>query len=234
MEKNKKERIKNSLVKASERYANLTEFRAAIQLIPHVGSAIDTLLCGKGAKIQHERVLHFLEELKRRLQKVEAVVGLGDEEDLFDLMLNVFDAVIRTKSEEKRKRFAALVTNQVVEKRPWEEADMAVWLLGGLSDLHVEILKQAKNAPLCDRPFENLKVLTLKEPAYEVKGGTQPLSLVGALPQYSDTALRMACAELVSKGLLRDEGVGHLDTNAMEYFVETNLTEWLLEWLEER
>jgi len=234
MEKDKKKKIEKSLAKASERYANQIELRAAIQLIPHVGGAIDTLLCGKGAKIQRERVFHFLEELKKRLQKVEEVIGLGDEEDLFDLMLDVFDAVIRTKSKEKRRRFAALVTNQVVEKRPWEEADMAVWLLGDLSDVHVEILKQAKQAPQCGRPFENLKVLTLTQQANGVKGGTGPLSLVASLPQHSEAALRMACAELVSKGLLLDEGVGHLDTEAMEYFVETNLSEWLLKWLEER
>ncbi len=44
--------LSEKIIDLSNEYPNLTKTRAAIQLIPYVGSALDTLMSGEGAKFQ--------------------------------------------------------------------------------------------------------------------------------------------------------------------------------------
>jgi hypothetical protein len=220
--------VGSALSKASQRYGELTLLRAAVQSIPWVGSALDTLLSGRGSQIQRERVLHFLGELDSRLHQIETVSGI-DEECLYDLMLNVFDSVIRTRSESKRARFAQLVANQIASGKSWDDAEIAAALLRDLTEAHVAILVTASKAPVCSGPFEGLRVVTLHEKA-KSHGASSLIDSDVAIPGNA-TAMRMACSELVSRGLLLDEGVGRLDTGAMEFFILTELGEWFLDWV---
>jgi hypothetical protein len=224
------EPVRDALAKASERYGELTLVRAAVQAIPWVGGTLDTLLSGRGSKIQYERVIHFLGELDARLHQLEAVGGIN-EEGFYDLMLNVFDSVIRARSEKKRARFAQLVTNQIAFARSWEDAEMAASLLRDLTETHVAILEAASRAPVCEGSFKGLRVVTLHKE--EKAFGASSLPRQDALASVKAEGIRMACSELVSRGLLLDEGVGRLDTSAMEFFVLTDLGRWFLDWLAE-
>lgn len=224
------EAVEKAFSKASKRYGELTLIRAAVQTLPWVGSALDTLLSGRGSQIQRERVMHFLGELDSRLHQVETASGIN-EEALYDLMLNVFDSVIRTRSESKRARFAQLVTNQIAFARSWEDAEMAASLLRDLTETHVAILEATSRAPVCARPFEGLRVVTLH--MEEKASGATSLPRLDALASVKVEAIGMACSELVSKGVLLDEGVSRLDTSAMEFFVLTDLGRWFLDWLAE-
>jgi len=224
------EPVRDALAKASERYGELTLVRAAVQAIPWVGGTLDTLLSGRGSKIQYERVIHFLAELDARLHQLEAVEGIN-EEGFYDLMLNVFDSVIRARSEKKRVRFAQLVANQIAFARSWEDAEMAASLLRDLTETHVAILEAALQAPVCARPFEGLRVVTVH--MEKKTSGATSLPRRDALTFVKAEAIGMACSELVSRGLLLDEGVSRLDTSAMEFFVLTNLGRWFLDWLAE-
>jgi len=60
-----------------------------------------------------------------------------------------------------------------------------------------------------------------------------PKVLTEAMTSYSPLVLRMGCMELISKGLLYDEGVGRLDTKAIEYLVPTDLADWFVSWIKE-
>ena len=224
------EPVRDALAKASERYGELTLVRATVQAIPWVGAMLDTLLSNRGSKIQYERVIHFLGKLDARLHQLEAV-GEINEEGFYDLMLNVFDSVIRTRSEKKRACFAQLVTNQIAFPRNWEDAEMAVSLLRDLTETHVAILKAASQAPMCARPFEGLRVVTWHMD--EEAAGATSLPRLDALASLKAEVMGMACSELVSRGLLLDEGVSRLDTSAMEFFVLTDLGKWFLDWLTE-
>ncbi len=225
------DRVGGLLATAADKYADRFGLRALIQIIPYVGGALDALVGGYGAKIQQERLRHFLGELKARLEGVEGLAKQDPSEELFDLMVNSFDAVIRTRSERKRAHFASIVVNQVREEKPWEEADAAVRLLADLSELHVEILKEAARSPVCGPPFEGLRVVSLSSNAPGEEGHTRPRVLGTVFPNCSAALLRMVCAELVARGLLQDEGIGRYDTAAMQYFVPTELADWFLGWI---
>lgn len=154
-----------------------------------------------------------------------------NDDAFVDLMLTTFEMISRARSDDKRSRFADIVSRQVVEAHPWEDAEMAVRLVSELEDIHIEVANIAHSAPICEEVFSGLRVVTLAALSNQASTGNSPLLLSAALPHYSPAALRMACAELTAKGLLHDEGIGRWDIGAMQYFVATDLASWLQEWL---
>jgi len=230
-EQDKTARIKSALTKAGEKYRDRISLRTAVQAIPYIGGALDTLLSGHAGKIQEARFQSFLEELDSRLHRLENIAEVEPDEEFFDFMLNVFDGVLRSKSKEKRAHFASIVANQVKNKREWGEADTAIRLLMELSEIHVVVLREALNAPVCGPPFDGLRVISLVEQPLGEKNGKRPLALTEVLPEYTNLALRMACSELASRALLHDEGISHWDIGALEYLVTTNLASWFIDWI---
>lgn len=221
------------LEKASQKYGEYSSLRATVQVIPCVGGALDTLFSGKGAQFQQQRIEYFLSILDQRLTSLEIATDLEADENFYDFIVTTFDGVIRTKSEEKIKRFANIVANQATKRNQWEEADTAIRLLTELSEIHVSLLLLAIAAPPCTSPFDGLKVVTLSQDPHGEASLQQPISLLDVFPDYSPGALRMICAELVSRGLIHDEGVGRMDTKSFEYFIATELASWLIEWIKE-
>lgn len=219
------------IAKAREKYSELYLLRAAVQVVPYVGGPLDTLLAGGAARIQLQRVEGFLGELRERLEAVECVSANLEAEAFSDLMLMTLDKVARSRSADKRARFASIISRQVAEDLPWDDAENTVRLLADLEDIHVEVLQVALAAPPLHGAFEGLPVVCLPSARSDVASEATPLRLTEALPHYSELALRMACAELAAKGLLHDEGIGRLSIKAMSYFVATNLARWFTQWL---
>lgn len=221
--------------RVAEAYESNALARASMHLLPHIGPAIDALLAGRGSTIYKERIDSFLAELSTRLGRVEASPSLDFQSPAFlDLIRDAFEGVARARSELKRSLFARLIARKVAEGGEWEDSELAIRLLANLADVHVEILRVALNAPVCDGAFVGSRVVTL------VPGGgrgrpanTPPLALAEALPRYPLHALRMGCAELVSWGLLHDEGIGRLETPALGFFVATELAIWFQQRLED-
>ena len=103
------------ITKASAKYCDKFPLRAAIQAIPILGSTLDTMLAGLGAKYQYDRLENFISDLQDKLKGLKQVginiAVIEPSEELFDFMMKVFDEVIKTFSKEKRKRFANLVAS---------------------------------------------------------------------------------------------------------------------------
>lgn len=224
---------KLTIAKAQEKYSERINLRAAMQAIPYIGSSLDTLLVGKAAQIHLERVETFAGELHRRLERVEHAAANLEDEAFADLILATFERVARTRSAEKRSRFARIIARQVTEGQEWEEPENAVRLLGELEDIHVEVMSVALAAPPLDKVFEGLRVISIASSPIRDDGGKGPVALAEALPRYGMPALRMACAELLAKGLFQDEGIGRWDYESMQYFVPTELTDWFARWISE-
>jgi hypothetical protein len=215
---------------ASERYSELTAMRAVIQ-IPYVGGSIDTLLVGRGGRIQRDRVLHLISEIDRRLRQVETPAEQLTEDGLLDLMVNTSDAAGRTRSEAKRARYAQIVARQVARGGDIDDAEMALRMVADLHDLHVQVLQTAMDVPAIPDLFDGLPVVTIAKTPLQNAAGQTSLRLVDEYPHIPMTTLRMISAELLAKSLFHDEGVGRWDTPAMEYFVATDLAKWLRDWL---
>ncbi len=216
---------------AADKYADSIKVRALVQLVPYIGGPLDTLISGAASKRQMQRIEHFVKELHERLRRVEGVRADVDDEAFMDLMLSTFEKVAKTRSLEKRSRFAAVVSNQVSSNKEWEDAEYAVRLLADLEDIHIRIIEAVSQVQPCEGPFGTLRVVTLEERPLGNETGNGPARLADILPGQTPLALRMATAELVARGLLHDEGIGRLDVRAMQYFVLTDLGFWLLDWI---
>jgi hypothetical protein len=216
---------------AVERYASSDTLRVAVQLVPVVGGAIDTILSGRGSRLQFTRLERFIGQLHDRLLHVEAGGINVDSDDFVDFMITCLEKASRARTPRKSQRFAEIVATQVLEARPWDEADMATRLLADLEDIHMSILSAALAAPEGINGFAGVKVVALKShPGETLLDGLSAPLLNHLGNQYSLISLRLACSELVARGLLHDEGVGRWDSTTMTYFVATDLAAWLTNW----
>jgi hypothetical protein len=225
----------NGFVKASEYYCKMYPLRAAIQILPGLGGAIDTFFSGAGANWQARRLEEFINLLNRKFGSfLHPIPDIDPNEPLYDFIMQVFNSVISHRSAEKRKLFANIVTRQILAQREWDDAEAAVRILSDLSELHVKILTVAVEAPKCSDRFEGLRVVTFRNDKNADKElQIPPLDLRTAFPHLSELALRMCCAELLAKGLLHDEGVGGLVTPSFLYFITTELGYWFIQWIQE-
>lgn len=219
------------LSKLRQQYADIVVLRASVQAIPYVGGSIDTLLSGRSAQIQLERVEKFTHDLADRLATIESSSANVNDEAFADLVLRTFEAVARTRSDQKRSRFAEIISKQIAKSTPWEEPENAVRLLSDLEDIHIEIIGAALGAPVSEGSFSGLRVISLAAQPIDSEKQNSPVSLLTSMPCYGTAALRMACAELVAKGLLHDEGIGRMGVGSMTYFVPTDLAEWFSSWV---
>jgi hypothetical protein len=224
--------VKAAVDRAVERYASEDTLRVAVQLLPVVGGAIDTILSGRGSRLQFARLERFIGQLHARLLHVEADSINVDSDEFVDFMVTCLEKASRARTPEKSQRFAEIVATQVSEVRPWDEADMATRLLADLEDIHMSILSAALAAPEGMNAFAGVKVVALKSHAGETLLDGLSAPLLNELGnQYSLISLRLACSELAARGLLHDEGVGRWDSTAMTYFVATDLATWLANWI---
>jgi hypothetical protein len=224
------------ITKASTKYCDNFFLRAAIQRIPSIGGSLDMLLSGLGAKYQYERLEGFVSDLQDKFKKLEQINNISNmkpSEELFDLMMQIFDQVIKTRSQEKRERFANLVANQVINKCDWDEVEIACRLLGDLTDAHIAVLEVSIKVP--PTYLENQRVVTLAEKhLHKRQKYREPPHLQKLLPNLSVSALRMICSELISKGLLHDTGLGRWGgVQALTYLVATDMAKWFMNWISE-
>jgi len=225
------------ITKASSQYCDKFPLRAAIQAIPWLGSSLDTMLAGLGAKWKYERLEDFISKLNERLSRLKqsgTLPTVQPSEALYDFLMQTFDQVIRARSEEKRKRFANLVSNQVVNLCDWDEADAACRLIGDLSDIHVRVLQKSIEVGESSHFLEGLRGVTFCDKfAHSRDSKNNIVDLRSIFPSLVDSAISVICSELVSKGLLRDAGIGRFDARPMELFVTTDLAKWLMDWISE-
>jgi hypothetical protein len=239
MKQSKKEKHNEAgfVTKASAQYCDKFSLRAAIQAIPILGSSLDTMLAGLGAKYQYQRLEHFIYDLRGKFEKLEHTNKLSSiepSEELFDFMMQVFDQIIKVRSEKKRKLFANILVNQVRNDSHWDEVETASRLLSELNELHIKILDTSLKLPICDGVFENLQVFMLEEYTTDQPKNTPkipPTNISKIIPAISNSVLKMACSELIAKGLLHDEGIGRYNTRNMKYFIATDMARWFMNWI---
>lgn len=228
----KKEEPETAFTKLSLQYSSAFALRAVIQGIPVLGGSLDTMLAGLGAKWQTERFESYVRMLEERFKKLEAIRGeikIEPSEELYDFILQTIDFVIRTPSKEKRRLFTNIVANQIINNGNWDEAEAASRLLNDLTELHIQVLVAALGPNMKALKAEGARLITFTN-RYKDEEAVDLRELIQGV---SAMALRMTCSELLSKGLLHDEGIGRAGVGSMEYFEPTDLTEWFIKWIRE-
>lgn len=104
-----------------EKYPDNFKVRALINLIPHIGGALDILLTEKGAKWREERINKLLSELDAKIEDVKSN-GFSDEkinqkfesEEFYDLLIQAMNSSIRTRHSQKISYYSNILLNQIV------------------------------------------------------------------------------------------------------------------------
>lgn len=210
-------------------YAERTKLRATVQLVPYIGGSLDMLLASGGTKLQQHRLMHFLEILDARLSRIEGVKR--NSEDSLEFALDVIDAAVHARSEQKRELFANILANQVANPEQLEQAEMALRVIDGLDSIHFKVISAALQIQPCIGAFAGHKIVTISHA--DSSSNIVPLKDMDGLTEYPLEMLRYAASELVSRGLMRDEGIGRLGLMSMEYLEPTDTAQWLSDWVSE-
>jgi hypothetical protein len=160
-----------------EVYEGMPIAKSIVQLVPWIGTFINEILSDKGNKIKEQRIESFLNALYdciKILDKSKLNSDWGNSEEFYDLLTRALDSSLRTRSKEKIKMNALILSNVLLlaenEKnfRPEE-------YLAALEDL---------------TPFEVKSLLTI----YEVDLRNQQLDELSKdkYVEYS-TALQLEC-----------------------------------------
>lgn len=201
--------IKNkSLAKKSlEKYTNSTISRASVQLIPYVGGALDTIMCGAASKLYDDRIEKTVSSIERRLSHLESVDPLPLTDELYDLFVKIFESSVKTRSDQKRKCFAEILGGKIEGNKTSEEAEQYIRMISDLDDIHIKVLQQvsnAKNTGFSIGGTETWASVITKKP--RGAGMDSPTVLTNQLPNYTESSIVFACSELASRGLLSDLG----------------------------
>jgi len=222
--------VRSQIQDVRARYAETYAIRAGIQAIPGIGGSLDTLLAGGASKIQMRRLESYVEILQSRLSVIEEIAADLDSEGFSDFILSTIDQAVHTRSVEKRQRLAQVVCRQTTLGFSWDEAEGAARLLASLEEMHLSVLREAVNAPIASGPYEGHRLVTL-EKADPAGASSNGVNLRNLFFSHDNHVLELICSDLVSRGLLRDEGVGRLSTKSMTVFIATDLANWLWKWI---
>jgi hypothetical protein len=230
-----------------ESYAESVSARAAIQLIPGVGGALDTIMAGYGSKIQQERLYALIDSISKRMSEVEGLVeDIEPSEELFDLVRVAVEGSIRTRSEDKRQQFANIIANTMVsESKEWGEAETAMRLLNDLEDIHIGILVYANETiEYYGGGITPVRVVSLPssqkdKSVFEVSRlvdyqGTPPVDLKKEFIKVSEEILRISCFELFKYGLIKNSkrlSSAESIEDDPDNFVITSQGVWFLNWI---
>jgi len=137
------ESITKRFDEVSEGYSANEWVRPLVQLIPYgVGSAIDSLLGDRGARIQMERLkamLNGVRETVERISENNIDKDFINGDEFYFLCRDVFDAVGRERSRDKIRFFKNVFIRGIT--RPRKDLDVTSLYLGMLGELlEAEIL----------------------------------------------------------------------------------------------
>ena len=221
--------VSKSETSIAEEYTKRIELRTAINLIPFAGSAFDVLLSGKGHDIQHKRILEALKYLNDELNRVRAGYELDPSEETWDLLVSTIEKIARSRSFEKRKRFANIIANIVINNKSSIDGLDVNQLLSQCEDVHIEILKIAYAIPE-NKKWDGLKIFRITDKLQI----NDEIYLPNKVPDSIDKSqLIAACYQLVGMGLLRDEGVGRYDIQGMQFLMITEAGTWFYDWIKQ-
>jgi hypothetical protein len=222
------EKAKKYGLAAFEKYNSIPALRAIIQFVIPAIAPLDTMMSGYAGKYVERKFQETFEHLELRVSKVENLLPFEKNDATLDLFLVWTEGVIKSRTEDKRKRFANIIASRMIHNEETDEAIDAVKLLNQCEDIHIEILKIGMNTPSCSE-WDGSKVFAVMEEESLNEKIPNVCELLAA--KYQKHHIIASCCQLVGFGLLYDDGVGRLAPAAMTHFVLTDTGKWFLDWI---
>lgn len=210
----------------------LTALLTAIDPTFGAASAIGGLLSyahSKRSGLKHE---YLVRKIQEQLEEHEGDINNINENihEVLSLTIQGLESAVTT---EKIDRFAKIMSDHIIENCPWDETATALRAISSLEDIHMHILSNAWHYYSNEHNEAKFYILTPNFPRPGIIDGrsTVPsIDILESLGGRGHTEVRMFCMELMSKGLLHDNGQGSFDKGPV--FTLTDAADWLLRKVE--
>jgi hypothetical protein len=139
--------------KLIEKYPDNYKLRALINLIPNIGGALDVLLTEKGNNWREQRLVEFLSNIESRIENLEsnitekAINDLSNSEETYDLLIQSFNSVIRTRHSDKISFYANILVNHIISSENQRySSELLISILDNLTMDEIKYLSALHNS----------------------------------------------------------------------------------------
>jgi len=133
------------LDQAAERYTDLVALRAAVSLIPYVGSALDVVLSSPASQVQQRRFERLITGLAEAYQQVDDAKidrEFLESDEFVDFFRDMAERVTRSHGDEKLEALRnAFVNGTTTEGSKGPLNEIALRIAGDLTSEHMCVLK---------------------------------------------------------------------------------------------
>jgi hypothetical protein len=144
------EKLKASRDLLIEGYEREPLLRLLVQLLLPLGSALDSAIASKAARLHEARVISLLETVVANLSDLEkrsVSMEFLDSEEFLELLETSVRTIARTASARKRKYIADFLTDTIKRGQMTDLSQQIALDVGELQDFHLQVLKALPPKP---------------------------------------------------------------------------------------
>ena len=209
-----------------------------------VVSAIQMLLGKASTEFEKRKLLSLMQHLQNELAGVKAERA-QIKDDLYEVFVNASEAVHRTPSDAKIKRFARIISGHIKGSTDWDGTSVALRLVDRMDDIHIRILNEAwLHTPVIQNDSQVKISFYINDPSSHVvnpaddgkmsfadtKSDLEACDILEHLKGWKAREITLFCNEMMALGLLHDNDQGTFDKGPVFSFTEAGV--WLLPMIE--
>lgn len=219
-------KIKHMLGDFSSAYSCNFSARVATNIIPGIGSMVDTTIMHVANKNQCERIEKVLKKMQDKVEKLEHISIDFHDPTFTDYVIDICHKAQQARTDAKLDRFASSFSYQCEKSEPWDDAFAINRLIDQLDEVHIAILSVSINVNSCkvDSSEQPLKIIATN--THDIEGVHDLFAL---LPEYSKESLILGCNDLVAHGLVYDDGSNRAGHFAKEWISPSDITYWFID-----
>lgn len=204
----------------------VSAIRSLLAAVPFVGQLLNEAAFECRSRIRQERLNKFMESFAEAMKEVNPSCVNGDHitsEDFLDFLELVMHKASRAKSDEKLRHLKKVLVEQVMEPKPMKWAEMIVEIASSIEDVQVQILAALKQLKM-ERGPEDKKS--------NVNSASFCSPYVASTYGLMDGEFKYFIQDLISMGLLYDDGMNRVGTRPLEFPEITDLGLAFMEFVE--
>ncbi len=197
--------------------------RSILGTVPLFGTALNEAFFDLRARLKHERLTKFVEDLANNVRNLETEkidTAYIHSEEFVDFLEDVLIRATKTRAEEKRKKLAAVLAGRIQDGEGTPFDDRFLDLLISLTEMQIRILDEHLRA--AERRDESNKDISEASREHRQPG----------YYEISDSKYRFLVQDLLARSLLYTHRSGRGDLGPLQFLEVTELGEAFVRFLE--
>lgn len=190
--------------------------------VPNVGTALNEVFFDLRSRVKQNRLNHFVNELSVYMEEVSED-NINPEYIKSDKFGDIFESIIRhvinTGSEEKLHRFKKILVKEMISESNSNFIETFLDIISKINDKQIEILNEHRKLLNASERVKNSSISEVRDASHY---------------DLSDNEYVFYVQDLISKGLLIDDGMIRLNEKPLNILKITQFGVGLLEFIEEQ